>query len=167
MATEKQISANRLNGTKSIGPITQKGKEIVSKNALSHGLLSSVTLLSHENKEEFERFRTSMFVSLAPLGELENTLAERIISTCWRLRRVIRIESFMMEYEPEYFGTSFTDKKVFHLLDGSEHLLRYETAFERSLFKTLHELQRLQAARKGVEVPIPAVVDLDISTGRT
>ena len=43
-------------------------------------------------------------------------------------------------------------------------LSRYETAVERSLYKALHELQRLQAARrvKGTVSP-PVVVDVDIS----
>jgi hypothetical protein len=43
-------------------------------------------------------------------------------------------------------------------------LSRYETTIERSLYKALHELQRLQAAR-GVEgsIPPPAAVDVDVS----
>jgi hypothetical protein len=43
-------------------------------------------------------------------------------------------------------------------------LSRYETTIERSLYKALHELQRLQAARgAGSNVPPPAAVDVDIS----
>ena len=43
-------------------------------------------------------------------------------------------------------------------------LSRYETAMERSLFKALHELQRLQAARgAGGNVSPPVAVDVDLS----
>ena len=44
-------------------------------------------------------------------------------------------------------------------------LSRYETALERSLYKALHELQRLQAARLLTEssVPPPAVLDANVS----
>jgi hypothetical protein len=42
-------------------------------------------------------------------------------------------------------------------------LSRYETSMARSLFRTLHELQRLQAARKGKEVPVPLAVDIDVT----
>jgi len=43
-------------------------------------------------------------------------------------------------------------------------LSRYETAIERSLFKALHEHQRLQAARgAGGNVSPPAAVDVDAS----
>ncbi len=39
---------------------------------------------------------------------------------------------------------------------------RYEAAIWRSTYRTLHELQRLQAARSGAEVSAPAVVDLNV-----
>jgi hypothetical protein len=43
-------------------------------------------------------------------------------------------------------------------------LSRYETAIERSLYRALHELQRLQAARHAEgEVPPPVAVDVDVS----
>jgi hypothetical protein len=40
---------------------------------------------------------------------------------------------------------------------------RYETSIQRTLFKSLHELQRLQAARHGRSVSLPAALDLNIS----
>jgi hypothetical protein len=43
-------------------------------------------------------------------------------------------------------------------------LSRYETTIERSLYKALHELQRLQAARHtDGEVPPPVAIDVDVS----
>lgn len=43
-------------------------------------------------------------------------------------------------------------------------LSRYETTIERSLYKALHELQRLQAARHNEgSVPPPAAIDVDVS----
>jgi hypothetical protein len=43
-------------------------------------------------------------------------------------------------------------------------LSRYETTIERSLHRALHELQRLQAARRAEgSVPPPAALDVDIS----
>jgi hypothetical protein len=44
-----------------------------------------------------------------------------------------------------------------------EKVSRYETTLERSLFRTLHELQRLQAARGGLALPPPAAVDMDLA----
>jgi len=43
-------------------------------------------------------------------------------------------------------------------------LSRYETTIERSLYKALHELQRLQATRRaGGSAPPPAVIDVEVS----
>jgi len=42
-------------------------------------------------------------------------------------------------------------------------LSRYEVTLERSLYKALHELQRLQAGRQGQEVPLPQALDVDVS----
>ena len=42
-------------------------------------------------------------------------------------------------------------------------LSRYETARDRQLYKALHELERLQVARSGGNVPAPHVVDVDVS----
>ena len=47
--------------------------------------------------------------------------------------------------------------------DALSRLSRYETSMERSLYKTLHELQRLQAVRHGKEVAMPLAVDIDVS----
>jgi hypothetical protein len=50
-----------------------------------------------------------------------------------------------------------------NFVDGAEalsNLHRYETGIERSLFKNLHELQRLQATRSGQAVPVPLAIDL-------
>jgi len=43
---------------------------------------------------------------------------------------------------------------------------RYEAHLERGLYKALHELQRLQAARGGVYVPPPAAVDVDLTVSK-
>jgi len=43
-------------------------------------------------------------------------------------------------------------------------LSRYEATIERSLYKALHELQRLQAARRtDVNAPPPVAIDVDVS----
>ncbi|MBI5265909.1 MAG: hypothetical protein HY851_01635 [candidate division Zixibacteria bacterium] len=42
MATDKQISANRLNAQKSTGPVTDDGKAASSRNAVTHGFFSKI-----------------------------------------------------------------------------------------------------------------------------
>jgi hypothetical protein len=92
------------------------------------------------------------------VGELELLLADRVVSTAWRLRRLIAVETllFNREHSVDYaFNNSGREKMGV--------LSRYEVTLERSLYKALHELQRLQAARDGQVVPLPEAVDVDIS----
>jgi hypothetical protein len=51
----------------------------------------------------------------------------------------------------------------FHALN---HLLRYEVVAERSFYQALHTLERLQAKRRGEDVPVPRVanVRLDVAS---
>jgi hypothetical protein len=56
-------------------------------------------------------------------------------------------------------------QSVSHDLKGQNILskfIRYESQVERSLFKAMHELERLQALRLGREASVPVAVDVDI-----
>ena len=46
------------------------------------------------------------------------------------------------------------------------NLSRYEASLDRPLYRALHELQRLQAARKGDAVSAPAALDVNVSLGK-
>jgi hypothetical protein len=51
------------------------------------------------------------------------------------------------------------------LAHEADKLVRYEGHLERCLYKALHELQRLQAARQGEKVPAPAALDVTLDGG--
>jgi len=44
-----------------------------------------------------------------------------------------------------------------------DRVQRYETGIEKSLYKALHELQRVQAMRLGVSVALPLAIDVNLS----
>ena len=46
----------------------------------------------------------------------------------------------------------------------SDRFFRYETMLEKSLYKALHELERVQAKRNGKDVPLPSVVDINLDS---
>ncbi len=179
MASIKQIEANRRNASKSTGPRTNKGKLAIRRNALKHGLLSTQTVLPNEDQEAFEQLGSSIRTCLQPAGEVENLLVDRIITSTWRLRRVCRVEVEIFKFEEEdsdptrslaVFGGPIEgcDLGMAFIKQGTggdafSKLSRYEAAIERSLYKALHELQRLQAARDGGNVPLPLAVDADVS----
>jgi len=93
MASAAQIQANRLNAQKSTGPRTAAGKERASQNALKHGLLAREAVIQGEDPEEFELYREGMIEELAPVGEVEAMLAQRVVGLSWRLRRAERLQN--------------------------------------------------------------------------
>jgi hypothetical protein len=171
MTTEKQIEANRQNALLSTGAKTPEGKAIVSKNALKHGILSKETLIKGEDEQELIELGKRLRMELTPQGELEFLFVDRIVSSYWRLRRAIKIEAEMIK-QKEYsmFGSAKGLGNIF-IEDYSDYdcflkHLRYETTLERQIYRALHELIRLQMARKGEKPPAPLAVDVDI-TGDT
>jgi hypothetical protein len=167
MATsEKQLAANRRNAEKSTGPKTDAGKAVVKYNALTHGLLTREFMLPDEDYEVATDFEAELLGALQPAGPVEVLLADRIILSAWRLLRAARIEteSLKDDWTDELFGQKEGIGFAFLRNRNTLPILsRYETALERSLFKALHELQRLQAARAGANVPPPVVVEVDVS----
>ena len=95
MTSLRQIDANRLNATRSTGPRTPAGKALVALNAMKHGLLSRESLVKSESEPELVDFGKRLRAQLAPVGELELLLADRIVSTAWRLRRLIAVETML------------------------------------------------------------------------
>jgi hypothetical protein len=53
MSTERQQNASRANGSKSRGPVTQAGKLASSRNAITHGMLSTTIVLKGESTDRF------------------------------------------------------------------------------------------------------------------
>ena len=80
MSSEQKIAANRINAQLNTGPRTADGKARVASNALKHGLTGKHIALANENPEDFDAFQVSLLNELNPNGELERTLAEKIIA---------------------------------------------------------------------------------------
>ena len=93
MATESQLTANRLNSQKSTGPRSIEGKAVVSQNAVKHGLLAEHDVISSENEADFDLYRQQLLDELSPVSPMESMLAERIVTLSWRLKRAGRFQN--------------------------------------------------------------------------
>ena len=153
MTTEKQIEANKENA-KLGGVKTEEGKAISRYNALRHGLLSEKVLISGEKSEELEGLGKNIRADLKPKSEIELLLVDRITANFWRLRRAMAIEK----------KSVFEDYGV-GLNSDADLFFRYETMLERGIYKAIHELQRIQAARAGEKPTAPIAIDVDVSSG--
>jgi hypothetical protein len=92
-----QLIANQNNAKKSTGPITVRGKQTVSNNALKHGVFSKTLILTDEDPDEYKSLVDQLLQELHPIGLLEQTLVERIALTLWRQKRLVRAETANIE----------------------------------------------------------------------
>ena len=175
MVSSSKLTANRRNAGFSTGPRTAAGKGVSSRNALKHGLLSSQLVLPDESAAEFDEFRERFTNDLAPVGEVEAILVERLVFASWRLRRVVRIETAAVRAQMEPgFGVpeneNSEDRVYWAMVRESnsgnllERLRRYEATLERSFLSTLHELERLQLGRAGERTSPPAVLEVNVNS---
>src|SRR3954447_8763064 len=143
-SSEHRLAVNRRNAARSTGPRTPEGKAVVALNALKHGLLSREALVKGESEAELVAFGKRMRAQLAPGGELELLLADRVVSTAWRLRRAVALEAVLLGEK----GT-----------DGSPNPLTYYCCVtsEANTLIPLDNPGRAFWPEKGVESRIPLV----------
>jgi hypothetical protein len=163
MISERQLDANRRNAAKSRGPITPEGRAAVRHNALKHGFTAAEIILpTVESEADFEQFRQAIEDKCQPVGPIEEVLVEDMVISRWRLSRIRKME-------PGFFAKNLHNLKAireehYSHLSGYAHLThvladdalyqdvygkmsRYEGRFQRTFFKALKELERLQALR--------------------
>lgn len=150
------------------GPRTVEGKRRSSRNALRHGLLARELVLEGESRGQFDALASRLVEHLSPVGELEHLLVERVASCVWRLRRLLLVEAQLVRrLRRDPFDDAENDGEVGLAWLRRDDLLanvsRYEVTLERSLYRAVHELERLQAARRGQAVPVPQVVEVGLS----
>ncbi|MCA9469526.1 MAG: hypothetical protein KC643_29350 [Nitrospira sp.] len=108
MTTEAQLLANRANGTKSHGPITDEGKAISRYNATKHGLLAKTDVLLHdETEDDLQAFTDALRADLQPQGATEDLLFQRVVGCAWRLKRAARIETSLLQW---YISDEFNQR---------------------------------------------------------
>lgn len=166
MLSDAKLQANRANAARSTGPRTPEGKANSARNSVRHGLLAEHLLLPDEDAAEMDQFRAALLSELEPVGEVEHVLAERVVTTSWRLRRAHRIEAALLQAHrfdgAQDKGLGVSLMRDAHHGDVFPKVGRYEAMLDRGLMRALHELERRQAKRRGEHVPVPGVVDVNV-----
>ena len=154
MSSAAQIAANQTNAKLSTGPVTEAGKQTVSRNAVSHGLAgSNANAVLPGEESAFEDFAQGYIASYNPVGLPEQTLVRVIAREYWRLERAHAMENALFErllneFDPATphvvaFAESFLDPAK-----GLRKITAYVNQIQRALDKNLAELKALQAERK-------------------
>ncbi len=76
----------------SIAEPKPQGYEVVRYNAMTHGILSRYTVLSHESHADYEGLVNSLMDEHLPAGATEQHLIEELAGVIWRKRRVLQAE---------------------------------------------------------------------------
>jgi hypothetical protein len=85
---------NRLNGRKSRGPVTVRGKVIAAKNATKHGILAKAPpILVTEDLETFQGIVQELIDEYQPQRATEHLLIQQVAMGWLRLHRLWRVEA--------------------------------------------------------------------------
>jgi hypothetical protein len=161
MATEKQISANRLNSQKSTGPRTDAGKSITRLNALKSGIHAQSHVIRGEDPEALAHLAAEYNSEFRPATPRQRDLVDTLVHNEWKIRRLRAIETDLWQYRFESNDMLYSKPDDSHhirlrkhalrtafddLEDRLERLQRRLHAYERSTQRTLKELREQSGA---------------------
>jgi len=150
-------------------------------NAVKHGAYSKAITMLFENPEDFDSLRAGMELTFQPKGPMEDGLVDRMASLWWRMDRAkVAANQHLLEsamanqvtpppIQAAEDNFSLKQQQNHCRVNGAwnydkqERLLRHEMTLERSFFRLLHELERIQSRRQGQDVLPPAVVDVNLN----
>lgn len=165
--SKKQITANRQNAQKSTGPKTETGKQIVSQNAITHGLYSKRIVINSkyfkEDAVEYELLYESLCDELQPETAFQIQLVRKIANCLWRSQRIAlaetakineqinrldyRVESGQLQPGTDEYNDA-VNLKFIPFKSFSSNLLYYEMRLDRQLTRTYKLLRNLQKKRE-------------------
>ena len=161
MTSERQRAANRANARHSTGPKTPEGKAVVSRNALRHGLRARDVVLPEEDVDAFEDLLNRVRAELSPVGPIEELLADRVVSTMWRLGRSARAETALFDWRVRQLEVSRLEDEVSHQSTLVELSFMTRITDQAAHAEALEALARAKDKRNRDEVLLGRAVDAD------
>jgi uncharacterized protein YecA (UPF0149 family) len=137
MTTQSRIDANRVNSLSSTGPRTGEGKAASSRNATRHGLSTGVLFIEGEDPQDYELLLKDLLAEHQPATATETALVLKMAQQLWFTQRATRLLQQAVE-----LNTIQDNAKQVALM------LRYQTAADRSFYKALDELRKLQKEKR-------------------
>jgi|SRR5579875_1983778 len=143
MATDAQITANRLNAQHSTGPQSESGKAASSQNNFRHGLAGcSFRVLPSEDQDGFDQLLASLTAEHQPATPTEAILISKMAQHYWLSQRAQRLQDLTMA---EDLPAKDQDRQ-FSLF------LRYQTTNDRAFHRCLTDLLKLRAEKRRSEI---------------
>lgn len=128
-------------------------------DTLIQHIFSSEIVIEGEKKSDLDEVRNRLIKELKPSDEIESIIVDRIVSSVWRLKRCLKIESRVIEYgasciqeyEQGFFRTrKRTEKELIQLraikiIENKNRIMelsKYEMILEMQIYKALRELDK-------------------------
>ncbi len=135
--SDRRALINQANSLRSTGPRSEVGKQVVSQNAITHGLFASRLFLPGEDPQEYEALHGGLCRALRPVGALEDILVDRLAVTLWRQLRLVRWEQTREGAYGEGFGA----------LDFAGQVLQHYAMFDAQVERQLRAFHAAQEKR--------------------
>lgn len=155
-----------------VGVKTEEGKEVSKYNAVKHGILTKILL--EPEVEEAKKLYHQFIEDYNPTTQTEFILIQDLATACIRKARAINAEReyFTQVLNPPVYSNDGWANIGKELSSGykakisnediekiDKTFVRYISACERQFYRALHELQRIQALKKG-QKPYSIAVDV-------
>jgi hypothetical protein len=115
-------------------------------------LCAKQVVLPGENPADYEALRLELHEDYAPANTAEATLTDQIAEHTWRLQRVRRAETAMFEKLMRDMDDDLAiARAIAHPESGLERIRRYEVTIERSYYRAIEQLRKLQKERRAAE----------------
>jgi len=144
MTTEAQMKANQENAKRSTGPTSVEGKKRSSLNAMTHGILSTITTLPGEDEAFMQSLHEDILNTYQPQDTMERCLVDRITIAMVRQVRLCQAEAakLKLSMRPEILAESLTQVlrhstirrfKAEDLSDDMEYNYQYYTTVNEEM----------------------------------
>ncbi|MCC7498454.1 MAG: hypothetical protein IT160_12805 [Bryobacterales bacterium] len=149
MSTAAQITANRINATRSTGPRSLEGKKKASANATRHGLAGAFHLLPGEDPAQWAALLHAYREEFRPTGVHEDFLVLQLAQSRWKMDRIGRLQAEAANQAlASADSAQSTDARLVTALaqpgNVFDRLQRYFVQAERSYHRAHRELTQLR-----------------------
>ncbi len=132
-----QAEASRINGQKSLGPISQEGKANSARNSFKHGPYAKHAVLDEEDAAALDALRQDLRAEHQPINNTEAILVDELAMNFWSIKRYRQMEADTLNGNPS----------IIRFESVMPVVLRFLTSSQRAFERVLKHLQSLQKHR--------------------
>ena len=149
----RNFETNRANAQHSTGPTTPAGKHTVSQNAVVHGLAGHKHAALPGEEDALQQHCRALLEAFAPVGAIEEALAQDIAEDRWRLRRARAMENALFariaqEQSADLPPAAALVEAWIDPAKGLQRIALYASRIQRAIEKNTTRLDALQSQRK-------------------